>query len=210
MIIRFLSRIVCGIWKVFLDGLLTLLPFTLTICLFTFSFKLIKGWLSPLRRLHLPFMTDIPQAEIIVGLGIIFIAGIFLKSFIIRSCIRSVEVIVEHVPLVRHVYSGIKQLIHAFSPDDNDTFKQVVIVEFPLAGTYTFGFQTKPVLKELSPVEDQEFYNVFIPTSPNPTSGFFVMIHKNSIKTVELTTQEAMTLIISGGIIQPDKFKLKK
>ena len=115
------------------------------------------------------------------------------------------EEILFKVPLVRPIYSGIKQLIHAFSIQDKITFKKVVLVEFPRTGIYSLGFLTSELPVSIAPTTETKFYNVFIPTTPNPTSGYFIILSEKDFKEVDLTRQEAMAMIISGGIIQPER-----
>ena len=208
MIRKIIERGINFIWGLFLNGLLTLLPITITLAIFNVTFKLLKNWLSPLTQLeeHIPYFNTLPHAEFFLALIIIFLAGVFLKSFVIRSLLELFEMILEYVPLVRPVYTGIKQLVSAFSPTDM-TFQQVVLVEFPRAGLYSIGFQTSQLSKELSPDQAQIFYSIFIPTTPNPTTGYFVVVKEGEFKPVDLTTQEAMALIISGGIVQPKRFR---
>ncbi|MFT6765371.1 MAG: putative membrane protein [Alteromonas naphthalenivorans] len=191
----------------FVNGLLALLPILITASFFSFTFKLIKSWLAPLQQLNIPYINLIPHGEIILVILFIFSAGIILRSFIIQSIIDLFEMLLSNVPLIAPVYTGVKQLVQAFSPSDTDTFKEVVLVEFPLKGTYSIGFLTSELTPELSPNKKEPFYNIFIPTTPNPTTGYFAIMPKKNFTVVDLTTQEAMSLIISGGIIQPDKFK---
>lgn len=211
MIKKFFSSVIKYIWMLFINGLLTLLPITITLSVFTFCFKLIKSWLAPLNDFldTIPYMPDIPHAEIVLAILIIFGAGIILKSFIVRSVLDLFEGIVEYVPLVRPVYTGIKQLVHAFSPTDTATFKDVVLVEFPRKGLYSIGFKTTQMAKDLSPEQEHAFFNIFVPTTPNPTTGYFIVVRKEDFISIDLTTQEAMALIISGGIVQPHRFKHK-
>jgi uncharacterized membrane protein len=207
MIFKLCKKIIDTIIGVFINGLLTLLPITITIGIFTFLFNLIQRWLAPLQALKIPYLDNIPHGEFFVLLGIIFFSGLVLKSFVMRSILDLFEIIVSSVPIIRPVYNGVKQLVHAFSPSDTDTFKQVVLVEFPRKGVYSIGFLTSELKKELSPNQDETFYNIFVPTTPNPTTGYFVVFSKGNFTPVDLTTEEAMALIISGGIIQPKRFK---
>lgn len=203
----FLGRIYSLIKSFFINGLLTLLPIVITLSFFSFTFKLIKMWLAPLQELDIPYINLIPHGEIILVVLFIFAAGIVLRSFIIQSVVNLFELLLSNVPIIYPVYNGIKQLTHAFSPNGKETFKQVVLVEFPLKGTYCLGFLTSELTKELAPNKEEPFYNIFVPTTPNPTTGYFVIVPKQNFTTVDLTTEEAMALIISGGIIQPDRFK---
>jgi len=191
----------------FINGLLTLLPIAITLSFFSFMFKLFKSWLAPLQQLDIPYLNIIPHGEIILVLLLVFTAGIILRSFIVQSVVDLFEMLLSNVPIIYPVYTGVKQLVHAFSPSDKETFKQVVLVEFPLKGTYSVGFLTSELKKELAPNQKEPFYNIFIPTTPNPTTGYFAIVPKENFIPVDLTTEEAMALIISGGIIQPQRFK---
>ena len=207
MISSLIKKIADKVWTVFLNGLLTLLPITITFGIFSFSIKLLNGWLAPIRQLKAPYLEKIPHGEILLVIAIIFFAGLVLKSFILQSLFELFEFTVSSIPIVRPVYTGVKQLVHAFSPSDTQTFKQVVLVEFPRKGCYSVGFLTSEIAKELSPTQDEPYYNIFIPTTPNPTTGFFIIFTKKDFMPVDITTEEAMALIISGGIIQPARFK---
>lgn len=206
---RYGKSVLSFIWSLFLSGLLTIAPIALTIVVFTMSFRLIISWLAPIAHLQPAFLSWIPHSEIILALMFILVVGIVVQLVILNPLIHSVERLVFKTPLVSPIYSGLKQLIHAFSTQDHISFKRVVYVEFPRQGAYSIGFLTSEVPVALSPLETVRFFNVFIPTTPNPTSGFLVMFPEGSLITSDLTRQEAMSLIISGGIIQPDRFLQK-
>lgn len=199
------------LWSIFLSGLFTILPITLTIALFNISFRLLKGWVQPVNCLRIPLICSIPHADIILVILLIFFIGIVLHFFIIKRFIDSLEAIVFKVPLIRSVYSGIKQLVFAFDPSNQVSFKKVVLIQFPRAGVYSVGFLTGEFAESLKPESEKntELFTVFVPTTPNPTTGFFVILPKADITVIDLTQQEAMTLIISGGIIQPKRFVKK-
>lgn len=204
---KYIKKIIKKCSHFFINGFLTLLPITLTYSVFAFSFKIIKNLVEPLTLLQnkIPYLRDIPHAEIIVALVLIIIAGLFLRSFIIQSLFSLFETQLNRIPLIRPVYNGTKQLVNAFSPKKDDGFQKVVLVEFPAKGSFTIGFQTSAVPTNLAPGQDPEYLGVFVPTSPNPTSGFFIMVKKEQIQTLDITPQEAMALIISGGIVYPQK-----
>lgn len=196
------------IWSLFLNGLFTILPLTLTIALFKFSLKLLKGWLEPIHRIaQKTFLAQIPHSEILIGLLFIILVGTVLRIFILRRIVHGFESLIFKIPLVRPVYSGIKQLVSAFNmQEEKVTFKQVVLAEFPRKGLYSVGFLTGELPPELSPTKDIRYFNIFIPTTPNPTTGFFIIIPEDQIINVSLTRQEAMAMVISGGIIVPERF----
>jgi len=198
------------LWSLFMNGLLTILPVAITVGVVSFCLSLLKTLFAPLQSFKnsIPYLNQIPHAEFIIGIGLIFAAGIFLKSFVIRYMFELFESIVTHVPLVRLVYRSVKQLVGAFSPDDTHSFRQVVLVEFPRPGIYSIGFQTTKLSPDLAPDTDRQYYNVFLPTTPNPTTGYFLIVREGDFRAIDLTTQEAMALIISGGIVQPDRYKV--
>lgn len=197
-----IKQIINYIWKLFLNGLLTILPIALTIVIFKITINLIISWLEPLRHIVPPYF-DIPYGEIIVAILLTFLIGTILKIFVLRSIINAIEGVLIKLPLVRPVYSGIKQLVRAFSGKDKITFKKVVLIEFPRKGMYSIGFLTSELEPKLAPSKGTKFYNIFVPTTPNPTSGYFVILPEHDIHVINITRQEAMAMIISGGIIQP-------
>lgn len=199
-----LHRIGDYLWSLFLNGLLTILPIALTLAIFHISLKLLTSWLEPIRAWQPEFLAWIPFSEIILAIVIIFVIGTILKLFMFRSIVHAFEHFFSHMPLIRPIYNGIKQLVRAFGPHDEYTFKKVVMIEFPRKGVYSLGFLTSELKKELSPNQNETFLNIFVPTTPNPTSGYYVAIAESQVKMTKLSRQEAMALIISGGIIQPN------
>lgn len=207
---KIIQKIIDRIWRIFLNGLFAILPLSITLGLFTFSFRMIVDWLHPVRHFletkYPGITTAIPYVELFLIISIIFFIGTLLSSFLLRSFVNAIEKMVVHIPLVRPVYSGIKQLVEAFGVQDKMSFKKVVVIEFPRIGIYSLGFLTRELPEPISPQTGQKFFNVFIPTTPNPTSGYFVIVPEKDIIVVKLTRQEAMAMIISGGIIQPERF----
>lgn len=201
---NFFTLTLHSIWSLFLTGLLALLPITLTIAVFTLSFRMIQGWLQPLKQFEIPILSTIPYSEVILAIVIILIAGTLYNIFIFRPIIHAIEDIFKRLPLVRTVFSGIKKLVEAFSLQDKVSFSKVVTVEFPRTGVYSLGFLAGELSPRVSPQKEETYVSVFIPTTPNPTSGFLVLLPENQVTIVNLTRQEAMAMIISGGIIQPE------
>lgn len=190
--------------SLFLTGLFSLLPITLTIAVFTLTLRVLQGWLEPLKRFGLPFLGKIPYSEVILAIIIIFIAGTLYNMFILRPIIHAIEKLFFKLPLIRPVYSGIKKLVDAFSFQDKASFTRVVRVEFPRPGIYSIGFLANQVDEKTAPNMDKKYFTIFIPTTPNPTSGFLIIAPEDQISIIDISRQEAMAMIISGGIIQPD------
>jgi len=200
-------RIFHKIWTLFLSGLFALLPLTLTIAVFSLTFRLIHGWLEPLKRLNIPFLATTPYSEFLLAILIIFAAGMLYNIFILGPIVTAIENIIVKLPLVSSVYSGIKQLVHAFSSQDKVSFSKVVMVEFPRPGIYSIGFLASEVETERAPQQHQKYFNIFIPTTPNPTTGFLILVPEHEIIPIDISRQDAMAMIISGGIIQPNIIK---
>ncbi len=208
-----MKKYIISVWdalrSIFLNGLLTILPITLTFALFRFSFNLVKGWLQPIYRLEPNIFKVVPQSEIILVILFVLIVGIILKFFLLHPIIHFIESIFNQIPLVRQVYFGIKQIVHAFTSQDKLSFQKVVFIEFPRSGIYSVGFLTSAMPSNAAPTANIKYFNVFIPTTPNPTTGYFICVPENEIVPVDLTRQEAMALIISGGIILPHRYIYK-
>ena len=200
-----MSTISNYLWSLFLHGLLTILPIIITFAIFTITLNILASWLGPIHNIQPSFLQSIPYSEVILAIIFVFFIGTILKFFFISSLIQTVESLVIKIPIIRPVYSGIKQLINALSPQDQVTFKKVVLVEFPRKGVYSIGFLTSELPRELSPNNVERFFNIFIPTTPNPTTGFFIILSEVNITITKLTRQEAMAMIISGGIILPER-----
>jgi uncharacterized membrane protein len=195
--------------SLFFSGLLVLLPIALTYWIFAFSFRLLKGWIEPLQRILPEFLLKIPLSDMVLTLLFILFLGFLLQFIILRSFYGFIEKLVTRIPLISTVYSGIRQLVHAFNPQDSLSFKKVVLVQFPRNGLWSIGFITSEVTESLSPDSTKPYFTVFVPTTPNPTTGFFMLLPETDFIVVDLTRQEAMSLIISGGIIQPERLVKK-
>lgn len=195
------------LWSLFLSGLLTILPLTFTVVFLNYSFKLLVKWLEPIRLIEPNFLKIIPYSEVAITILSIFALGILLKVFVLKHVVHALEELIYKIPLVRPVYKGLKQLTNAFSADkDKVTFTQVIFIEFPRKGIYSLGFLTNALPETISPEQDKKYFNVFVPTTPNPTTGFYLIVEENEIKKTNLNKQEAMAIIMSGGIIMPDRY----
>ncbi len=204
---KILVKIADLLKSLFLNGLLIILPMTLTILLFKASFKLVKSWLAPLANYMPQCLVNIPHAEFLVVFGSILLIGAIVKFFVLKPFIHLIEEqFLMRIPLVRPVYSGIKQLVGAFTKKDQSSLNTVVLLEFPSAGIHSIGFLTGEFPKVVSPQDGKQYFNIYVPTTPNPTTGFFVLLPENKFTIIDLTRQEAMSLIISGGIIKPERY----
>jgi len=149
----------------------------------------------------------------IPGLGFVFtfifliIAGAITRNYLGQRIFSWSESIIKQIPFVRSIYSAFKQLIETLFMGQKGDLKKVVMVEFPQKNTYMLGFVTGVPTKEIRSHTGENLINVFIPTTPNPTTGAFVMIHEKSVVELNMTVEAALKYIISSGIISDEKSK---
>jgi len=184
-------------------GLIFLIPIIITYAFFSFFFNMIKSLLLPIKNLHIPLVENIPHHEIFILIIFIFIIGILVKAFIFKPIIHMFEDFFARIPLIKTIYLATKQLTHAFTAHDQASFKKVVIIEFPRQGMYSIGFLTKEIPTQIS---SKQLFGIYVPHTPNPATGSFVMLPADAFTETDLTRQEATALVISGGILQPTRF----
>jgi len=146
---------------------------------------------------------NIPGLGIIVTLAIIFICGLITQSYIGTKLVNFGESLLDKIPVVRSIYQATKQIFENLFINNNQSFKKVVLVEFPRKGVYSLGFVTGITGKEFSNKIGEEAIHVFIPKTPNPTAGYFIMVRDDELIELDMTVEAAFTLIISGGIVAP-------
>ena len=183
----------------FITGIVVLIPIGLTLYLtkfiIDFSSNLLPRELNP--NFYLPI--KIPGLEIIVTVIFITIIGGLSLSFIGRKVLQIFNDLLKRIPILRTIYSAIGQLTETFAPQRRTQKKSVVLVEYPRKGIWAVGFATKDNEGEISKKTNSELVNVFIPTTPNPTSGFLIMFPKNEIKYLDMSFEEASRFIVSAG-----------
>lgn len=190
----------------FLAGLLVLIPLVLTIFIIWKLFIAIDGLLSGfinnmLERIGIP-VTSIGLGFISVVL-LIFLTGMIAKNYFGRKVIRIGEDIVTKIPLMNRIYLAIKQISNAFFSEKREVLKKAVLIEYPRKGIYSIGFFTQDTKGEVQDRLQQDVVSIFLPTTPNPTSGFLLFVPKTEVAELDMTIEEALKLVISGGAIVP-------
>jgi uncharacterized membrane protein len=202
---HFLLQILEKFRNILISGLLTLLPLTVTVAFFGFVFRFIRSWVSPLRAYVPLFLQKLPFAEYLVILCVIIIVGLITHSFLIKGLWHLFESFLEGIPFLRPVYFGVKQLVMAFTKDEQESFQKIALIEFPRKGVYSIGFITGVVPPKIIS-SDVKYYSAYIPTTPNPATGHCIMVPQEECIIIDISKQEAMSLIMSGGIVQPKHF----
>ena len=195
--------------SLFINGIITILPITLTLMVVGFVIRVINRFFAPIRScIQTTPLHTIPYAEFIIIFGIIIGLGLVYRFFIIKSFFSAIDRLLGNVPFIRTVHIGIRQLVNSLTTQDGFSFKHVVLVEFPRHGVYSLGFVMSEFPTQISQELDKKLFSVYIPTTPNPTTGFLIICQENQFKIIDLTRQEAMALIVSGGILQPERFNV--
>lgn len=223
---RFFNAVLSALRKNIGAGLLVFVPVALTIWLVT----VVWTWLdSPIRALFrepAPGATgfgaavaralvrltaggitvlDRPGVGLFVLFAGIYVLGLLTRTFIGRGLVAIGEAIVRRLPLVGNIYTGTKQILAAVLAGGQGSFRHAVLFEYPRKGIYAIGFVTSASRGEIKDRTREDTLNVFLPTTPNPTSGFLLMVPGSDLTYLEMTVEDAVKLIISGGIVAPDE-----
>ena len=185
----------------FIAGVVVLIPIGITAYVTIFfvsvSSKMLPKEINPNH--YLPY--NIPGVEIIISLFLITIIGWLSLSFIGKSLLNLFNNILKKIPILRTIYSALGQMTETFTKTDKE--KNVVLVEYPRKGSWAVGFATNENSGEISRKTKKNLINVFVPTTPNPTSGFLLMFPKEEVIYLDLTFEEASKFIISAGTLNP-------
>jgi len=196
------SSILAKLRNYFFTGVIVLIPlgFTLylTIFLISISSRLVPDDINPNN--YLPF--SIPGLEIIVSILFITLIGGLSLSFIGKKILNFINDLLKKIPFLRTIYSAIGQMTETFT-DRKKSKKSVVLVEYPRKGTWAVGFATKDNKGEITNKTNKKLVNVFVPTTPNPTSGFLLMFPKDEIIFLDMSFEEASKFIVSAGTSNP-------
>ena len=188
----------------FITGIVVLVPIGITLYLTKFfisiSSKLIPNELNP--NSYLPFA--IPGLEILLAIIFITIIGSLSLSFIGKKILKIFNDILKRIPILRTIYSAIGQMTETLAPKKGSK-KSVVLVEYPRKGSWAVGFATRENDGEISKKTNTNLINVFVPTTPNPTSGFLLMFPKDEVIYLDMTFEEASKFIVSAGTSDPKK-----
>ena len=182
----------------FITGAIVLIPIGITIYLSLFVVKISSSFLP--RTInpnnYLPF--NIPGIEILITVILITIIGGLSLSFLGKKILEIFNNLLKRIPILRTIYSAVGQLTESFTQSDGAK-KSVVILEYPRKGIWVVGFATKENTGEISKKTNEELVNIFVPTTPNPTSGFLLMVPKKDLVYLDMSFEEASKFIVSAG-----------
>jgi uncharacterized membrane protein len=179
-------------------GLATLLPLYLTFFVIKFLFVTLEEMSDPLLK---RFNLDIPGLGIILTVLLIYILGFLVTNFLGRKIFNLGERIVKKVPIVNMIYTTLKQITDTFTKGSTDAFEGAVYIQYPRQGLWTMAF----ISGESKTKDGVPYYHLFVPTTPNPTSGFFLMIPQTDTVATGMSVEDGLKTIISGGLLAPDE-----
>ena len=179
-------------------GVATLLPLYLTYVVIRFLFESLEKMSDPILK---QFGLGIPGLGIILTIILIYLLGIIVTNFLGRKIFDIGESIVKRVPIVSMIYTTLKQITDTFTKGTTDAFEGVVYIQYPRQGLWTMAF----ISGESKNKDGIPFFHIFVPTTPNPTSGFFLLIPQADAISTGMTVEEGLKTIISGGLLAPSK-----
>lgn len=187
----------------FLAGILITLPLGLTAWILVWIFNGIDGFAQPV--ISQVFGREIPGIGFAITVALIYLAGVIASNVLGRRTLRYGESLLEKIPVARTIYIGIRQITQSFSEPRETGYMQVVLIEFPRRGARTIGFITN----ESSDASGKKLLNVFVPTSPNPTSGFLQIVEESEIIRTDISVDDALKMVVSGGRISLEEVREK-
>ena len=197
--------------QIFIAGLAATIPVGLSLYVLFFLIAIMDNILRVIpNRFHPDTLLQfhIPGLGVIFVILLIFVVGLMMKSYIGNRIVNFGESVFHKIPVIRSVYDGAKQVVDRMFVKKSRSFKKVVLVEFPRSGAHTVGFVTGPAHDRICRQVGQPCTNVFVPTTPNPTSGYLLLIPDKDLVELNMTVEEAMTYVISCGIVQPQVLKI--
>ncbi len=194
--------------KSFLTGLILVLPLVVTIWILYLGFELIVGVSSPLVRFiftrfgRVPFPGVAEAISLLITVALLILLGLMGRSYLGKKAWAIFENLLVRLPLAKPVYTATKKLLDAFQRQNS--FQRVALVEFPRRGCWVMGFITSASLGSLKERTGKNYYNVFIPTTPNPTSGYLILVPEGDLMPLDIPVEQALTFIMSAGAVDVD------
>ncbi|MCH8010581.1 MAG: DUF502 domain-containing protein [Candidatus Marinimicrobia bacterium] len=183
-------------------GFATLVPIAATVWIIKVLFNFFDGFASPFLDKILPF--HIPGLGLIVSLGFVFILGIVVTNFLGRKLVYWGERILEKIPVASTIYNTAKQITQAIGGSSSRAFQRTVYIQYPRKGLWTIAFVTG----ESKDKDGNDYFHLFVPTTPNPTSGVLIILQKQDAIDANISVEQGMKAIISGGMLAPTKTEI--
>ena len=168
--------------------------------------KLLPPYLFPQYYIDFP----LPGFGLIISVVIIMIIGAITTGIIGRGLVRFSERLVESIPVIRSIYGAVKQIMETVMKSQSDAFREVVLIEYPRKEVWVIGFVTGSTRGEVQNISAENLINVFVPTTPNPTSGFLLFLPREDVIVLDMGVEAAVKMVVSGGIVTPEDARKKR
>ncbi|MGV8996011.1 MAG: DUF502 domain-containing protein [Parvibaculaceae bacterium] len=207
------SGIMARLRNYFFTGLVVAAPIGLTLYITRWFIELVDTWFVPLIPEQfrpdnfMPF--NIPGIGLVVAVILLTLLGAFTANFFGRAILVFAERLVDRMPVVRSIYGALKQIFETVISQSASSFQDVGLIEYPRKGIYTIVFVTSRNESKIGAPDGLDLISVFLPTTPNPTSGFLLYVPRSDVKFLDMTIEEGAKLIISAGLVEPKKLPFK-
>jgi uncharacterized membrane protein len=200
--------------RIFVTGILIVLPALITYFLLTFLFSKVNYYVTPYMKKALGVLPDslaeilepvLPVVALLFTLGLIFFVGLMGTNYLGKRIIDAFHSTMLQIPIVKGIYGSAKQLFDAFNLPGVRAFEEVCLIEYPRRGLYCLGFVTRQAEGEIQAITHERTDYVFLPTTPNPTSGYLIVVPRSEIHVLDLSIEEGLKLIVSGGMVYPKR-----
>jgi uncharacterized membrane protein len=196
----------------FISGLLFWIPLALSVLLIKFFLEIVNN-LVPTRLLPeslLNLETTIPGSGIVLVILVILITGALVTNILGRKLLDLWERALNKIPGFRNIYNALKKISSTVLNTSSESFRKAFLIQYPSKGIWVVAFQSGDYKGEVESIIGKDVINLFVPTTPNPTSGFFVMIPKKDAIELQMSVEEAFKLVISAGVVTPENLKIKE
>jgi len=199
--------IMANLRRYFISGLLVWLPIWVTILVIKFLVDILGNTVSLLPHRYQPdtlIGVHVPGIGVAITLLVIFFTGVLVANFIGSRMVVIWDAMISRIPLVRSIYMGVKQVTETLFTPGGTSFRKVLLVEYPRVGMWSLAFQTGEGTAEIEKsLNGEAMLSIFIPTTPNPTSGFLMMVPRKNVIELEMSVEQALKFVISLGVVQP-------
>ena len=193
--------------RYFFAGLVVWLPLWATFLVLRFLIRVMDQTVLLLPKHYQPDVLlgfHLPGLGLLIALLVLFLTGLLATNFLGRSLVGLWESFLSHIPFVRTIYMAVKQVLETLLSSSNQSFRQVLLIEYPRKGLWSIAFQTGTGTEQIKKETGEDLLTVFVPTTPNPTSGFLIMLDKKDVIFLDMNVDDALKWIISLGVVQPN------
>ncbi|MFT3801389.1 MAG: DUF502 domain-containing protein [Burkholderiaceae bacterium] len=192
--------------KYFVTGLLIWVPLAITLWVLNLILSTMDQslqWLPAHWQPRVLIGYNIPGMGVVLTVVVVFVTGLLTRNLIGQRLLAFWEAMLGRIPIVRSIYSSVKQVSDTILSPNGQAFRKALLVQYPRAGSWTIGFQTGAPAAEIRRLIDVDMVSVYVPTTPNPTSGFFLMLPRTDVIELAMSVDEALKYVVSMGVVTP-------